>query len=147
MDIFPKSLWGEREKARSKKKHLKIASGPYLSIQCGECGAINSPDRKECWKCHARFDILEYIPGERHGDLMALYEVFMVYGEDRDNPEVQHKFVVADDSKQAELKSGLVADPAWDFDYVTMFSRPICEVNVKEKPLEVANVEKKKRTT
>jgi len=27
---------------------------------------------------------------------MALFEVFMVYGEDRDNPGVQHKFVVAD---------------------------------------------------
>jgi len=27
-----------------------------------------------------------------------------------DNPEVQHKYVVADDWKQAELKSGLVAD-------------------------------------
>ena len=77
---------------------------------------------------------------------MALFEVFMVYGEDRDNPGMQHKFVVADDMKQAELKSGLVADPAWDFNYVTMFNRPICEVNVKEKPLEVANVEEKRKT-
>jgi len=51
---------------------------------------------------------------------------------------VQHNFVVADDSKQAGLKSGIVADPAWDFDYVTMFSRPVCEVNVKGKPPEVA---------
>jgi len=50
---------------------------------------------------------------------------------------------VANDSKQAELKSGLVADPAWDFDYVTMFSRPICEVNVKEKPLESCERRKK----
>ena len=49
---------------------------------------------------------------------VALFEAFMVYGEDRDNPGVQHKFVVADDAKQAELKSGLVADPAWDFDYI-----------------------------
>ena len=71
----------------------------------------------------------------------------MVYGEDGDNPGVQHKFVVADDAKQAELKSGFVADPAWDFDYVPMFSRPICEVNVKEIPLEVVNVEKKRKTT
>ena len=70
---------------------------------------------------------------------VALFEVFMVYGEDRDNTGVQHKFVVADDAKQAEAKSGLVVDPAWDFDYGTMFSRPICEVNVKEKPLEVAS--------
>lgn len=139
MDIFPKSLWGEREKARGKKKHLKIASGPYLSIQCGECGAINAPDRKECWKCHARFDILEYIPGERHGDLMTLFEVFMVYGEDRDNPEVQHKYVVGDDAKQAELKSGLVADPAWDFDYVTMFSRPIPHLMVHAIPFHPRN--------
>ena len=54
---------------------------------------------------------------------------------------------MAENPKQAELKSGLVADPAWDFDYVTMFSRPICEVNVKEKTLEVANVEKKKKIT
>ncbi len=45
-----------------------------------------------------------------HARRVALYEVFMVYGEDRDNPEVQHKFVVADDTKQAELKSGLVAE-------------------------------------
>ena len=54
---------------------------------------------------------------------------------------------MADDAKQGGLKSGLVADPAWDFDYVTMFSRPICEVNVKEKPLEVADVEKRRKTT
>lgn len=39
MDIFPKSLWGEREKERVKKKHLKIESGLYLGIQCGECGS------------------------------------------------------------------------------------------------------------
>jgi hypothetical protein len=61
--------------------------------------------------------------------------------------ESKHEFLVADDSKQEELKSGFVADPAWDFDYVTMFSRPICEVNVKERPLEVASVEKKRKTT
>jgi hypothetical protein len=61
-------------------------------------------------------------------------------------PEVQHDFLVADDAKQAELKSGLAADPAWDFDYLTMFSRPICEVNVKEKVLEVAVLEKKRKT-
>jgi hypothetical protein len=60
---------------------------------------------------------------------------------------IEHEFLMADDAKQTELKSGLVADPAWDFDYATMFSRPICEVNVKEKPLEVASVEKKRKTT
>ena len=59
---------------------------------------------------------------------------------------MRHKLVVADDAKQAELKSGLVADPAWDFDYITLFSRPVCEVNAKEKPLDVAKVEKKKKT-
>ena len=42
---------------------------------------------------------------------MALYEVYLVYGDYPCPPEVQHKFVVADDAKQAELKSGLVADP------------------------------------
>ena len=44
---------------------------------------------------------------------------------------------MANAAKQAELKSGLVGDPRWDFDYVAMFSRTICKVNVKEKPLEV----------
>jgi hypothetical protein len=34
----------------------------------------------------------------------------------------RQEFVVADDVKQAELKSGLVADPAWDFGYVTISS-------------------------
>jgi len=91
--------------------------------------------------------IVELTVSKRHCDLMALFEVFMVYGEDRDNPGVQHKFVAADDMKQAELKSGLIADPAWDFDYVMMFNRPICEVNLKERPLEVANVEKKRKAT
>ncbi len=32
--------------------------------------------------------------------------------EGRDNHEVQHKVVVGDDAEQAELKSGLVADPS-----------------------------------
>jgi uncharacterized OB-fold protein len=103
---------GRTRKGKREEDTSKDSSGPYLSIQCGECGAINAPDRKECWKCHARFDILEYIPGERHGDLVALFEVFMVYGEGRDNPGAQHNFVVADDVKQAELKSELVADSA-----------------------------------
>jgi hypothetical protein len=75
---------------------MSISSSAWagLSMQCGECGGIsvvspakrrvglNAPDRKECWKCHAsgstmltaRVDILEYMPGERHGDLMALFE-------------------------------------------------------------------------
>lgn len=63
----------------------------------------------------------------------------------QDNPAVQHKFVVADDAKQAEMKSELLADPARDFDYVTMFTRPICKVNVKGKPLGVASVENKRQ--
>jgi hypothetical protein len=42
---------------------------------------------------------------------------------------VQRKFVMADDAQQAEMKSGLIADPARDFDYVTMFTLPICKVN------------------
>jgi hypothetical protein len=32
----------------------------------------------------------------------------------RSIPGVQHEFFVADDAEQAELKSGLVADPAWN---------------------------------
>ncbi len=60
---------------------------------------------------------------------------------------MRHELVVADYAKQAELKSWLAAGPAWDFDRVMLFSRPICEVNVKEKPLEVASVEKKRKTT
>ena len=46
-----------------------------------------------------------------------------------------------------KLRTEVSADPGRDFDYVTMFSRPICEVNVMEKPLEVTNVEKKRKTT
>jgi hypothetical protein len=43
---------------------------------------------------------------------------------------VQHEFLNADDTKQAESKSGFVADLALDFDGVMLFSRSIREINV-----------------
>jgi len=51
-----------------------------------------------------------------YGDLMVLFEFFMVYLEDGDNPGSAHKFVVAHDPKPAEFKCWLVADPTWNFD-------------------------------
>jgi hypothetical protein len=57
-------------------------------------GSDQCPEPERCRKCYARFDILEYIPSERHSDLMGLFEVFMVYGEDRSNRSVQHKIVL-----------------------------------------------------
>jgi hypothetical protein len=59
---------------------------------------------------------------------------------------IQTTQICCKETHALKLKSGLIADPAWDVDDVTMFSRPICEVNVKEKPWEVASVEKKRKT-
>jgi len=48
--------------------------------------------------------------------------------------------------KQAEMKSELLADQHGDFDYVTMFTRPIWQgQRAREKPLEVATLEKKRQ--
>ena len=69
-------------KSTTGKKNI----GPYMSIMCCECGIFNPPDRTSCLKCGAKFEVIEIIQGERRGELMALYQVFMVYGEDRDNP-------------------------------------------------------------
>ena len=128
-----------------KKTTGKKSTGPYLSIMCCECGLFNPPDRTSCLKCGAKFEVIEIIQGERRGELMALYNVYMVYAEDRDNPDIFQAIVVAENDEQARIKSGFVPRKGWDLDYLTIFSKPICEVVVKEKPTEILQVNKKKK--
>jgi hypothetical protein len=74
--------------------------------------------------------------------MKKLYEVYLVYGEDRKKPIVEKAQVIADSDEDAKVKSGLMAkvNPEWDADYLTIAAVEIIEVKVKERPKEVKNV-------
>jgi hypothetical protein len=74
--------------------------------------------------------------------MKKLYEVYLVYGEDRKKPIVEKAQVIADSDEDAKVKSGLMAkvNPEWDADYLTIAAVEIIEVKVKERPKEVKQV-------
>jgi len=69
---------------------------------------------------------------------MNLYEVWMVYTEDREEPIVRKKTVIARDVEDAKVKSGLMKeiDSEWDVDYLTFIVNSIGAIKIKEKPQE-----------
>jgi hypothetical protein len=78
-------------------------------------------------------------------EMKNLYEVFLVYGEDRKNPIIVGKmggYVIANDDEDARVKSGVYSevDKEWDADYLTIIVRNLGAVKVKEKAKEVKNV-------
>ena len=73
-----------------------------------------------------------------------LYEVFLVYGEDRKNPTITAvERVIANDDEDAKVKSGIYANVSseWDADYLTIIVRCLGAVKIKEKAKEVKQVE------
>lgn len=74
--------------------------------------------------------------------MKELFEVYLVYGEDRKEPIVHTQLVIAASEEEAKIKSGLLAviKPEWDADYLTFLVRKIGEVAVKAKPSEVKQV-------
>jgi hypothetical protein len=71
---------------------------------------------------------------------MSLYEVTMVYGENRTEPIIKTKRVVAPDTGVAKARAGFLPQPEWDLDYYNLVAKPIMEVNIKEKPTEIKSV-------
>jgi len=75
-----------------------------------------------------------------------LYEVFLVYGEDRINPLIHRTadagYVVAENDEDAKIKSGIFSmiKSEWDADYLTIIVRNLGAVKIKEKAKEVKNV-------
>lgn len=76
-------------------------------------------------------------------ELMTLYDVYMVYAENRKNPEMKLSTgVIASNEEDAKIKSGFMKSikEGWDADYLTFIVKCIGEVKVKAKPKEVKNV-------
>ena len=76
-------------------------------------------------------------------EMKELYDVYMVYAEDRKNPIIEIKRgVIACGEEDAKVKSGLMkkVDEDWDSDYLTFICYEIGSVSVKEKPKEVKQV-------
>jgi hypothetical protein len=71
---------------------------------------------------------------------MTLFEVMMVYGENRTAPIIETKKVVAPDIEGAKARAGFIPQPEWDLDYYNLVVKPIIDVNVKEKPTEIKSV-------
>lgn len=75
--------------------------------------------------------------------MKGLYDVYLVYGEDR--KMIIKKVVtgvLADSDEDAKIKSGLMKEikDDWDADYLTFIVRKIGDVKIKEKPKEVKQV-------
>ena len=76
-------------------------------------------------------------------EMKNLYEVYMIYAENRKKPEVyKETMIIANNEEDAKIKSGLLkeVDKEWDNDYLTFICKNIGEVKVKEKAKEVKNV-------
>jgi hypothetical protein len=76
-------------------------------------------------------------------DIMTLYDVYLVYAEDRKKPVIIPMFgVIANGEEDAQIKSGLMkkVEDDWDADYLTFIVKAIGSVKVKEKAKEVRTV-------
>lgn len=76
-------------------------------------------------------------------EMKNLYEVFLVYGEDRKNPIVtKAENVIANDDEDARVKSGIYSkvEKEWDADYLTIIVRSLGAVKIKERAKEVKTV-------
>lgn len=76
-------------------------------------------------------------------EMKGLYDVYMIYAEDRKSfIKSVSVGVLANDEEDAKIKSGLMKsiEDEWDVDYLTFIVKYIGDVKVKEKPKEVKNV-------
>lgn len=76
-------------------------------------------------------------------EMKGLFDVYMVYAEDRKKPIINSVFgVVAESDEDAKIKSGLLKmiDDEWDADYLTFIVKKIGDVRVKERPKEVKQI-------
>lgn len=84
------------------------------------------------------------LPPTKEGvEMKGLYEVWLIYAEDRKYPLIRSlNNIIADSEEDAKIKSGLMAsvDPDWDTDYLTFIVKKVGDVKVKEKPKEVKQI-------
>jgi len=76
-------------------------------------------------------------------DMKTLYDVYLVYAEDRKSPFIEvRKGIIADSEEDAKIKSGLMkmVEDTWDADYLTFIVVELGGVKVKPKPNEVKNI-------
>ena len=76
-------------------------------------------------------------------DMKTLYEVWLVYAENRKKPIIMKKEgIIADNEEDAKIRSGLMKDinDTWDTDYLNIICIEVASVKVKSKPKEVKSV-------
>ena len=76
-------------------------------------------------------------------EMKTLYEVWLVYAENRKKPIIMKKEgIIADNEEDAKIRSGLMKDinDTWDTDYLTVICIEVASVKVKSKPKEVKTV-------
>ena len=99
------------------------------------------------WSGHFQDDISDEFEEDKNKiegvEMLNLYDVYMVYGEDRKKPEIEiERGIIAKNEEDAKIKSGLMqkVDPKWDADYLSFIVVELGEVKVKEKAKEVKNI-------
>ncbi len=76
-------------------------------------------------------------------EMKTLYEVWLVYAENRKKPIIMKKEgIIADNEEDAKIRSGLMKDinDTWDTDYLNIICIEVASVKVKSKPKEVKSV-------
>lgn len=76
---------------------------------------------------------------ERYQKMDKLFVVYMINGENRKDPKVDQKFVIAKNDDEAKLFAGFDTSGI-DKDFLTIYASVICEAKVKPRPTEVKNV-------
>ncbi len=106
------------------------------------CNSVVSSGSRPAWS--SGIEITETENPTKEGiEMKNLYEVFLVYGEDRKNPIMSAtERVIANDEEDARVKSGIysIVDKSWDADYLTIIVRNLGAVKIKERAKEVKSV-------
>jgi len=97
----------------------------------------------ECLDGRPRLPENKPFPKLKKGVKMStLFNIFLVYGENRLDPVVKQEHIIAEDREEAKLKTSLRPTKTWDIDFVTLIVSEIGDCTVKERPTEVLNVTK-----
>ena len=119
----------------------------YVEGNIGISGSIYSKEIKDLKdslkQAFEEIKTLKEVTMDKDVRYSQLWNVFLIYAENRANPFCEQRLgVIADSEEDAKLKSGLMqcVNAEWDTDYLNFICQPIGQVKTKPKPKEVKSV-------
>jgi hypothetical protein len=115
----------------------------YVTDNTSEIQPVIQQFPRVDWQTLWGFNNEKSKPTPKEGvEMQGLFEVYLVYGENRKEPIVHTARVIASSEEDAKVKSGLypLIQKEWEADFVTTIVRKIGDVAVKERAKEVKQV-------